>query len=72
LISIFELCSISLVEEEEIGIACSMQGEEEEEEKKKKKNPYKILVGKPLGIHRWEDNIKMDPVGKWLEWLSDL
>jgi hypothetical protein len=47
------------VEEDEMGRACSTNGE--------KKHAYRILVGKPEGKrplgrprHRWEDNIRMD------------
>jgi hypothetical protein len=47
------------VKEDEIGRACSMNGE--------KRNAYRILVGKPGGKRplgrprrRWEDNIKVD------------
>jgi hypothetical protein len=35
-----------------MGGACSTHGV--------KRNVYRILVGKPLGRHRWEDNIRMD------------
>jgi hypothetical protein len=48
------------VKEDEIGRACSTNGE--------KRNAYRLLVGKPEGKrpqgrprHRWVDNIKMDP-----------
>jgi hypothetical protein len=47
------------VKEEEMGRACSMNGE--------KRNVYRILVGKPEGKRplgrprrRWVDNVKMD------------
>jgi hypothetical protein len=47
--------------EDEMGRACSINGGE-------KWNEYQILLGKPEGrrplqrpIHRWVDNIKMDP-----------
>jgi hypothetical protein len=47
------------VKEDEMGRACSTNGE--------KRNAYRILLGKPevkrppgRHRHRWEDNIKMD------------
>jgi hypothetical protein len=47
------------VKEDEMGRACSTNGE--------KRNAYRILVGKPEGkrslkrlIHWWQDNIKMN------------
>jgi hypothetical protein len=54
------LCEINdQVKEDEMGRACSTNGEN--------RNAYRILVGKPEGkrplgrpIHRWLDNIKMD------------
>jgi hypothetical protein len=61
------------VKEDEMGEACSTNGE--------KRNAYRILVGKPEGKRplrrprrRWEDNIKMDltEIGWGCMELSDL
>jgi hypothetical protein len=59
------------VEEDEVGRACSTNGE---------KNVYRLLVGTPegrrqLGIprHRWVGNIKMDPTEmEWggIDWIG--
>jgi hypothetical protein len=50
------MCPVDEVKEDEMGRACSTNGE--------KRNAYRILVGKPEPVGgprcRWVDNIKID------------